>query len=218
MLKQMLQAQVDMQIEDVRALLRLPLQEAGVAGCNFSTAAIILNIIAGASVCLYEASTSSLAERGNRGDRFRSLVMTYYPSGEVLAPAELASVLYDAARNPLAHSLGFSYREDQAGTRVAILKDPLTPDQVAELESSDSRPRWLPPTVSRSDLSDGTVEYRLSVPTLYWGLHRMLHSLLSDPLQVSKADAMAESLRSSWTREVRDSAHATDSISVNRLP
>jgi hypothetical protein len=34
----------------------------------------------------------------------------------------------------------------------------------------------------------------ISVPTLYWGTHRMLHNLFADPSQAEKADALAHKL------------------------
>ena len=49
------------------------------------------------------------------------------------------------------------------------------------------KPGWLEPTI-RSD-PDG---YAVSVPTLAWGVHRMLRNLFADEAQAKGADATAE--------------------------
>jgi hypothetical protein len=215
MLRQMLAAQVDMQIKDVRALLRLPLEGAGLgAGCNFSTAAILLNLLSGTSVCFMDASLEARADRGNRKTRFCNLLAAYYPTEAGLAKEDLISALYDSTRNPLAHALGFALPEVLPSTRVAILKSPLTYDQIIVFESSIERPSWVPPTVTKSDLTGGASEFQISVPSLYWGLHRTLHRLFSDSNQASLSESVAASLRASWTKYVVNSAHATDSVNV----
>ena len=48
---------IDMQLADIRDMLRLPLRECGLnAGHNFAAATSLANLIAGASVWFYEAS------------------------------------------------------------------------------------------------------------------------------------------------------------------
>jgi hypothetical protein len=68
----------DMQIEDVRVVLRMP--KAGFpAECNFATIAVLFNLIAGASVCFYDASPKALATPGDRGKRFKDMLITFPP-------------------------------------------------------------------------------------------------------------------------------------------
>jgi hypothetical protein len=67
----------DMQIEDVRVLLRMP--KAGYpAGCNFAAAAVLFNMIAGVSVCFYDASPKALTN-GDRGKRFKNVLIDFFP-------------------------------------------------------------------------------------------------------------------------------------------
>ena len=65
-LKQLLTVQVDMQFKDLRTLLELPKTE-GQGGCNLTAAGVLFNVIAGSSVCFYEASAEALTRRGDRG-------------------------------------------------------------------------------------------------------------------------------------------------------
>lgn len=218
-LRQMLASQVDMQFEDVRTLLRLPSESTGLAaGCNFSTAAILLNLLSGISLCFHNANLSDFEGLGNRGRRFRELIRSKYPDEDDVLRQDLVNALYDAARNPLAHTLGFVAPSNQPSTRIVFLKSPLTQEQVTELEESEGRPSWLPPTISKSKLADGTIEYQLAVNTLYWGLHRVLHQLFSDTNQAALSEDLATSLTRNWTRYVSDSGHAIESVSVARFP
>lgn len=73
-----LKFQVDMLFEDLRTLLRLPSYDLK-AGCNFTVAAMLFNIIAGVSVCFYEASTKAIIQRRDRNSRFKNLLINYYP-------------------------------------------------------------------------------------------------------------------------------------------
>lgn len=73
-----LKFQVDMMFEDIRVLLQLPLYDLK-AGCNFTVSAMLFNIIAGVSVCFYDASTEALIQRGGRGNRFKNMLINYYP-------------------------------------------------------------------------------------------------------------------------------------------
>jgi hypothetical protein len=101
-----------MQIEDVRVLLRMP--KAGYpGGCNFAAAAVLFNLIAGSSVCFYNASPNALATPGGRGKRFTDMLMTYFPWPPGIAAKDGADVFYKFARNPLAHALGLDVHQPQ---------------------------------------------------------------------------------------------------------
>lgn len=151
-----------MQFADLRCLLQLPKSDLN-AGCNFAAAAVLFNIIAGFSVCFYNASLEGLKSRKERGDRFKGLLRKYYPwANEPVGKDTGVKVLYKAARNPLAHSLGVY--EPRAEWRVMLGKDALTASQIETMENSKSRPVWLPPTVSKTELA-----FQIYIPTLYWG-------------------------------------------------
>jgi len=185
-----------MQIDDIRSLLRLPLGDIK-AGCNFACASILFNVIAGASVCFYKASKEALTIYGDRGERFQCVLGKYYPwGGDALPKDDCIKALYLAARNPLAHSLGLGDPLDskQPNYHVLIGKAPMTSEQIMELEDSADRPAWTPLTIAKAETSaDGVIHVVLSVPTLYWGIHRMLRSLFSSA-HVVEANALAEYL------------------------
>lgn len=219
-LQRLLQAQVDMQFADLRTLLRLPVLQAGLeAGCNFACAAVLFNVIAGASVCFYETSEKALADHGVRGRRFKEVLEKFYPwLGEPFGKEQCVSTLYESARNPLAHSLGLDTApQGSSGKQVVLMKDSLTQDHILELEEAPIRPNWTPPTIVRLQaLAYGSIELAISVPTLYWGVHRMLHALFADSNQATKADALANAFGSQWDKYVTDEGHLGEISSVQR--
>jgi hypothetical protein len=75
----------------------------------------------------------------------------FYPSQREGIPRDkLASLLYESARNPLAHTLGLDAKpKDSSEVKIVVFnKWPLSENQVLELEDSSARPDWAPPTVS----------------------------------------------------------------------
>ncbi|HEY83284.1 MAG TPA: hypothetical protein G4O01_08390 [Dehalococcoidia bacterium] len=173
--------QVDMQFADLRCLLQLPKSDLN-AGCNFAAAAVLFNIIAGFSVCFYNASLQGLKSRKERGGRFKGLLRKYYPwANEPVGKDTGVKVLYEAARNPLAHSLGVY--EPGAEWRVMLGKDALTASQIETMENSKSRPVWLPPTISKTELA-----FQIYIPTLYWGVHCLVRRLLNETKQAESAE------------------------------
>jgi len=181
-----LKLQVDMLFEDLRTLLRLPLYDLE-AGCNLTITAMLFNIIAGVSVCFYDASTEALTQRGDRGRRFKELLINYYPwESESIGPEKGSRLLYEQARNPLAHSLGLiDVKKPQTqpdSQKVVLTKSPLIPRKIEELEEALEKQMWLPQTIVI-----GSEQIEICVPTLYWGLHRLLHKLLADREQIESA-------------------------------
>jgi hypothetical protein len=216
-LRQMLQGQVDMQFSDLRTLLRLP--QAGLeSGCNFTAAAILFNLIAGSSVFFYDPSKDSLLDRQARGRRFKEMLGKFYPSqGEAIPRDQLASLLYESARNPFAHSLGLDATPKDPKVKIVVFnKWPLTENEVRELEDSSARPDWAPPTVSSRILADGATELLISIPTLFWGVHRTLHALFADFAYVAAADALAATFSSQWNKYASDSGQGNDIATVDR--
>jgi len=69
------------------------------------------------------------------------------------------------------------------------LRAPAT-TQLAEAKGVDAvDPSLGPPG---KDRGAGADEVTISVPGLYWGLHRMLHSMFGDAAEAAKADALAK--------------------------
>ena len=179
-----------MQFEDVRVLLRCPLPGSTVGG-NFATAALLFNIISGTSVAFYNTSMKALRGRsGGSGARFKGVLNDHFPMGEIaLPPATVVKVFYEYGRNPLAHSLGLG----STAPDVFIAKKALSARRIAELEDDATLPTW-----SREALYDAGVapgpSYRISISGLYWGVHRMVHSILADVEQARRADGVAKQL------------------------
>jgi hypothetical protein len=200
-LKQLLVHQVDVQFIDLRSLLELPRVE-GDGGCNFA-AALLFNIIAGSSVCFYEATPEGLTSRGDRTRRFRGLIRDFYPwTGESVTQDHGLAILYQSARNPLAHSLGIDVSEATTKPRqVTLRKWALTKPQITELEDSLTRPDWVGPTISEvRSLSMGGEEVDVSVPALYWGIHRMLRALFGNSAHAQAAEALVVKFDHLWDR------------------
>ena len=189
---QFLETQVEMQMADLRVLLQLPTGQ-WTSGCNFATTGVLLNLISGYSVCLFEASTESFTDRQGRGGRFKRLLEQYYPwDDEGVGAAEGSKWLYGVTRNPLTHSLGV-----QVGSvfrPAGIAKRPLTADQIETAECSSIRPDWLPTTLFKKKSESGESVEFLSVPTLYWGMWRLLERLTKDDGQMNKAEGLLSTL------------------------
>jgi len=212
-LAELLKNQVDMQFDDLRTLLRLPIAEHGLtAGCNLAVAMILFNLIAGASVCLFEASLKGLSDRKDRTRRFKEVLVHFYPwQGESLSVLNCVNCIYDSARNPLAHSFGLD-DPNQNRFEVILQKEPLSTDQILELEDATIRPTRTPPTIaSRRQTSFGTTRVTLSVPTIFWGVHRMFRALISDPLQADAANTLVGNFRNHWVTLVSDLGSGVES-------
>jgi hypothetical protein len=186
---------VNMQLADVRDLLRLPLPDAGLhTGQNFAAAGALVGFITGASVWFYDASEEGLGNRRDRRRRFTEVLESYWPwaDGEVIDAQEGIRVLWDYARNPLAHTLGLPDPAD--GTVIEIAKSPLVEEQLVELDTADRRPEWLGPTIKPAETGAPGGAYFLAVPALYWGVQRVLRALLTDDEQTGQAEQLADTL------------------------
>lgn len=180
--------QLEMQVNDIRCLLRLPNSEFD-AGCNLATASLLTNIIGGASVCLYNASITDLKKQGGRGKRLKNLMSDYYPWKEdAIQKSKVIDVVYFYTRNPLVHSLGVY--APQAKLHVTVSKSPMTIAQIDSIENSGDQPTGLPPIMKKEALNT----FEISISTLYWGVIRILKSLLTTNEQAAKSEAFFEYL------------------------
>ena len=204
-LKQLLKAQVDMQFEDLRTILSLPRESE--SGCNFTAAAILLNLASGFSVFFYKPSKEALLNRGDRSERFKGLLNRFYPLTDESIPADrFVTVLYEYARNPLVHSLGLnaSHHGDSSEKIIWLIKWSLSDAKIFELEDSLTRPVWAPPTLCEQILPNGKTKVLICIPTICWGIHRMLHSLLADSAHASPADSLEKTFGSLWVKYVTE--------------
>lgn len=178
----LIRTQLEPHLEDVHTMLRLPIVgDAGLrAGCNFAIAQVLLSVVAGASVTLYEPR--ALSSRRDRGRLFKEILTKYYPwDAERRIPGALldddgAAKLYDLLRNPLAHSLGvIDSAESAAFARVEVLKGSFAEGDIVATERAVARPSdWLDPTLRQS----GT-DLTLWVRSLYWGVRRMIENVVA---------------------------------------
>ena len=177
-----------MQFGDVRAMLRLPIGgEIGIDnGCNFAAAATICNIISGISVVLFNRKGRPPGPRqkpSDRGRRFRNLLRApYYPWQKGEDPAVKTDVLYELARNSLAHALGVL----ESGQTAIICEKPergLTQVQVNALEVAYDG-QTLP---SALIMSAGA--WRLNSPHFYAASVEMFRALICDAQQMHQTEA-----------------------------
>jgi hypothetical protein len=204
-LRRLLDQHIDMQFEDLRAVLRLPARRAlgSPAGGNFLSASALLGMVSGSSVLFLRAGPEAFRYPFHSQERFRD-VLGFMPWDAKTASIQRGAGikrLYSYARNPLAHAFGVSYNPGKAAGQVpkqlqwtlAINKNRLSLNQVYELEESVVRPSFAGPPLRRLAKKTPTQPERLvlDVPGLYWGVHRMLHALFGSPAEVTGANEMA---------------------------
>lgn len=155
-------------LKPAHTMLRLPVPNCRLVDpCHFALAHLLLGAIAGVSTTLYK-------QAGKNGDRFRRLLIEYYPfsleSGNAAPAADAAKTLWDVFRNPLAHNLDFDVRGKAKTPEVKVLRAltqtetktrGLTEKRIEALEDTSARPKLKPTVAIRTD---ATV---LSVDALY---------------------------------------------------
>jgi hypothetical protein len=190
-LKRFLQRHVDMQIAEVRKMF---VRE----GFNFPLSSYMLDLISGMSVCFYNASTAGVLNTSGRGQRFKGCLLFAYPieSDLSISRSKLVDILWDYARNPLSHALGvYLPRQSSPNEDVALTKRRISNIRLASLEDSITRPMFCLPTVTVAR-GTGKTMYDLHLSTLYWGIHRMLHTLLQDHSQIQASATLASAINS----------------------
>jgi hypothetical protein len=192
------------QIADIRCLLRLP-QKRLPAGCSYTVASSLLNLVSGVSICLFNASIEKFNNNRRRGQAFTGLLSQYYPWGEESSdiPKQRAiKALYDSLRNPITHSLGLYKSNDR--DRLCIVKDKLTSNRIIKLENPLVRPKLLPPTIDNPSTQIQMLGFHLvlSIPSLYWGFNRMLYVLLGDDSQSRQTEKFLCDLSSEYSKRV----------------
>lgn len=202
---------IDLYIADLRSMLQLPLRiirkrdtEPDLllveleGGCNFASGTLILDIVAGLSVCFYFRQKGiGLETERDRADRFKEFLKKYYPwQYESLGKDRVSDILWKFLRNPLVHSLGVLPLNGKCAdiTRVQVNKSDLTSVQIQELEDA-SRPAWLP---SAFELRNST--FHVNIPSLYWGLHELLRTLFSDDDEMSRVENWYAKMRPEKSR------------------
>lgn len=188
-LKEVVRKQLDPLLADVHSMLRLPIDDdIGLgAGCNLSAALVLLEVVGGVSVELYDnPSLNKLDERQQRGERFKQVLEHNFPWNDerdipnAIIDRHAAELLYDAFRNPLAHHLG-TYDGPYIGN-IKVAKGPLSDEQIEVIERSETRPKgWVKPTLATDSKTKAErTKTVLTVKCLYWGVRRMIWNLLEE--------------------------------------
>ncbi|MGH8601676.1 MAG: hypothetical protein ACREXR_02510 [Gammaproteobacteria bacterium] len=185
----MVREQLDPLLADVHAMLRLPIEgQPGLeAGCNLSATLVLLEVVGGICVELYDdPSLSNPDRRVQRSECFKRTVEKHFPwKHEQHLPGAItgrhaAELLYGAFRNPLAHHLG-TYDGPYLGN-IKVAKGPLSDQQIEAIEKSETRPKdWIRPTLATdAETKEGRTKTVLTVKCLYWGVRRMIRCLLEE--------------------------------------
>jgi hypothetical protein len=184
---------LEMQLGDIRAMLLLPLPEAGIThGCNFASVATLCNVVSGVSVSLFKPKRTKKIRKKKKeklgsGDHFRRLLWNFYPWEAGEQHVQKTKRVYDLVRNPLAHALGeHDTPEDEVIIRKTGLKEkgkPLTEGELDELERSPTRPSWVPLGVYYKDK-----RWNISAEGFYRGVFHMIWNLAKDADQMSRAE------------------------------
>lgn len=176
-------------LSDVHTMLKLPRPERRLtAGCNFTIAQVLAAVISGLSVTLY-------AHSGKSGQRFKSLLIDFYPWDReppgAVTPQRGAKTIYEVFRNPLTHDLGLDLEKKAKTPQVKIKRlasknktTGLSEKQLRLLESTTSRPTMSAAVTIRSD---ATV---LLVEALYWGVRCTVEALSRDKRHVATAESL----------------------------
>ena len=153
-LKEFLRRQVDMQFADLRLLFRLPVEELDPnVGCNLTAAAMMLNVISGCSVWLFQTEEAAEIQAREAADgsrrsreRFVGFIKEYWPQIPPEPPPEnVAKRLYEV-RNSLSHDLGAYDDPKQKHPRiVSLAKHRLSlEDIVLQFERNAAHPLTVP--------------------------------------------------------------------------
>jgi hypothetical protein len=203
-------------LQDVRAMLRLPLPNAGItAGCNFAAVHVLLNVLSGLSRLMGASPKKSDAA-------FRTFVARWYPwrlepSRSTFRQKRGTKALCDSFRTGFAHDLGLLLETGPidsrgrvrpqfriSGRQLGVTKHPsLSAAVLNELDDVMVRPTWLGATV----IADGQVGLLIDAVALYWGVRRLLFDHTSNQRAVSSLHRMIED---SWKR--RKTAGLVDTI------
>lgn len=186
----------DLYFSDVHTMLRLPLPENGItAGQNFAITQVLMTVISGVSVTLYD-------QKGKSGDLFKAAVEKYFPWEQEpcndVPPKAAAGIIYDVFRNPLTHAAGlFMDRRDNQRFLVqkaysVKVKRRLTQDKttghteewIESLEAASVRPDMGPTLAVKTDRKV------LLVEGLYWCSRRMIQKLTENSEKMLNAERL----------------------------
>lgn len=184
---------LDPQLRELHTMLRLPLPEQDIhESCPHASITLLLGLLAGVSVLLFEANT-----RGDRGRLFKAVVRDFYPwdtepADGVTDPTTGADLLWGEFRNPLAHSLGYVHQSREPRRITRRQREALIESEIEAIERSQERPSTLlshAPTLKRTThgVPESTID--VNVEALYWGARAAILRLTHDERRMSEAQA-----------------------------
>lgn len=194
-LEQIVRDRIDPILRDVHAMLRLPIDDVpGLeAGCNLSAALVLLEVVSGVSAVLYaDPELEKIDKRQRSGEAFKRLLLKHYPwdeepdTAETIREKHAAEILYQAFRNPLAHSFGIDSETAHGQRKVA--KGPLSDNEIVSIERSQDRPEeWPGPTLRTDSRSKANrTKTVLTVKLFYWGVRQMIQNVLKSCANVTR--------------------------------
>lgn len=189
--RRLLQVQVDMQVADLIAMLRLPKPYVGLSeSMNLTAAAQVFGLISGMSVLLYRADYEYLKDPSDAGRRFKGIVREHMPliHPEDLGPRHAAEFMWKFARNPLAHSFGVGKDRASFPGHPGSERDPdvfITKGETGLhirrarqlVAGSPVRPTWLTAPIIAYRFGDSRV-VAINIEALAWATMAMARSVL----------------------------------------
>jgi hypothetical protein len=188
--KGFLEQVIDMQFNDVRAMLQLPRPDIGIRpGCNFAIVSSLCNLISGVSTTIFKPSDllHKVRSKYRSGRAFRELVADFFPytpPGANDFPREL----YNLCRNPMVHSVGV---RDAASPVVYFTRihDPAHQDRGwSDQELEDLERPDRPFQLSAAGVVIDPQRWTLNCDSFYLDVIEMLRRLTSDAPQMQAAE------------------------------
>jgi hypothetical protein len=183
---------LDPRLQDVHAMLRLPMKAEGLdAGCNFAIADALFGVIEGVSAVLWPRYGQPYAV-------FEQCFTAHYRSNEEIGPhaftdQQIGGILYGRFRSPMQHTLGLALKPpdrqgirelDEAADPMVVFRDKeaLDENQIEAME----RGGW-PHFLHRPTLERREGVLFLTVEAFYVGTRRLIASVFSAKEQMEHA-------------------------------
>ncbi len=194
---------LDMQFNDVRAMLQLPRPDVGITpGCNFAITSTLCNLLSGISTTIYKPPHLLHEAESNYGSgaAFRNLVRDFFPYTPAGA-ADFPRELYQLCRNPLAHSAGLI---GAASPVVAFTRifDASHPDQGwSDQELTDLERPGAPFQLPHPGIVVNGQQWTLHCDSFYLDVIGLLRRLTADAAQMTAAERRFGQGVFNWRRQ-----------------
>jgi hypothetical protein len=191
--QEFIRKQIEPYLMDVHALLRLPIDVDGFRGeCggNFGAAELLLAVVSGVSVTLYDP-TALDSQAPISGDRFKKVLKDRYPwdqEPQIQVPKlkdEAPEHLWRLFRNPLSHAFGAmgparSKKYNPEGWGIVIEKGAISEAHIEADERATTRPSDGDDWKTKTTLREEGGKLVLWVRSFYWGVRQMVVNVAVD--------------------------------------